>query len=687
MERLTRIRARILAVVFALIAVFFVWKLYDLQIIQTGGGNVDNTSTFTTRTRVKASRGEVLDINGNVLISNRAGYDLVLNHYVLETADGTNQYLYDLVKTCEEHNIQYNDSFPISRTRPFVYKLSEQTSAQQKNFQSYLEYMERLDSDITAPLLIEELRSRYSIPEEWTEDEARAVIGLRYEMDLRGCVWSLPLFVFLSDVTDQQLSTILELNVPGLAPEATPVREYTTDYAAHVLGHVGAMTPSQWEYYSTVDGYEMDAQVGQSGLEAEYEEYLHGVDGIRVDTVTTDGTLVSSYYEKEPKAGANVEISIDINLQMAAEDAFAELVKQLRSREGGDGSDIEGGAVVAIDVKTGQVLVCASYPTYKLSTYFEDYNQILEEPYNPLFNRALQAMYPPGSTYKMSMVVAAINNGYLSPNETIYDAKIYTKHNLDVKCLYYTSYGMSHGNIDAAEALQRSCNYFFYELGDRVPNSVSDSTAKGFGLGEPTGVELDEEIGWRTNDATKKALYKGEAANLVWADRIISAIGQSDNQFTPIQLAVYAATLANEGTRYKATFMNRVVSADYRSLLLENKPSVLSNMEISDGAVNAYKKGMYMVAHESGGTAYKTFKDYPIKIGAKTGTAQHSRGGSDNGAFVCFAPYENPQIAIAVYGEKAGHGGDMAVVAKAILDVYFEVGQIGDVNTYENKLS
>ncbi len=686
MERMTRFRVRIVSAAFAVIVCFFVWKLYDLQIIKTGG-KVDNTSTFTTYTRVKASRGEILDQNGNMLIGNRAGYDLQINHYVLETADGTNDYLYKLVKTCQEQNIEYNDSFPITLKRPFVYTLSEQSSARQGYFQSYLEYMERLDSDITAPLLIKELRQRYNIPEEWTEEEARAVIGLRYEMDLRGCVWSLPNFIFLSDASEEELSTLLELNVPGLTPEATPVREYTTAYASHILGHVGAMTPSQWEHYKNVEGYEMDAEVGQSGLEAEYEEYLHGVDGLRVDTVTTDGTLVSSYYEIEPKAGANVEISIDINLQMAAEDSFAALVEQMRSREGFDGSDIEGGAVVAVDVKTGQLLVSASYPTYDLSTFFEDYNTILETPYNPLFNRALQAVYPPGSTYKMSMVVAAINNGYMNSVDTIYDARIYTKNNLDVKCLYYTNYGMSHGHLTAADALKVSCNYFFYELGDRLPISVIDRTAKGLGLGEATGVELEEELGWRTNEETKKALYKGEAATLVWADKVISAIGQSDNQFTPIQLAVYASTLANRGTRYKATFMNRVVSSDYRSLLLENSPSVVSHLEMTDEAINAYMEGMYKVANESGGTAYRMFKDYPIKIAAKTGTAQHSRGGSDNGAFICFAPYDDPQIAIAVYGEKAGHGGDMGVVAKAILDVYFEVGEIGDVNTYENKLS
>ena len=688
MERITRRRALMLLLFVVLVLGFFAFKIYDVQIIKTGG-NTDNTSTFTTYTRVKASRGEMLDKNGNVLVGNRASYDLVINHYVLISADGTNNYLYDLIKLCDSQGIPYTDRFPISRERPFTYTLDAYNSAWQGYFQTYLEYKGGLDSDITAPLLVEKLRDKYNIPAEWTDDEARKVMGLRYELDLRQCVGTLPNYVFMTDASDEDLSVIMELNIPGLNVEASSVREYNTSYASHILGYVGPMSPEQWEYYKDIDGYEMDAEVGQDGLEEAYEEYLHGIDGWREDTVATDGTLISSRYIVEPQAGANVEVSIDISLQRAAEDALEKCIEDLRALESGDGSDAGGGAVVATDVKTGQVLVCASYPSYDLSTFFEDYDELAADEYSPLYNRALQGTYPPGSTYKMSMVVAAIEAGLIDSKSTITDNGRFTKYaGFEASCLTYTLTGGTHGSINAAVALQKSCNYFFYVLGDTIGLAAMDNTAKMLGLGEPTGIELYEETGHRANEETKEKLYSGDKSGWYKGDQILAAIGQSDNRFTPMQLCVYAATLANQGKRYKATFMNRVVSSDYRSLHLKNEPTLMSHLEMSDEAFGAVKEGMYMVANVMGGTAFSTFKNYPITIAAKTGTAQTGiSGASDNAAFVCYAPLDDPQIAISVYVEKGGHGSTLGVVAKEILDVYFAVGETADVNTYENRLS
>ena len=699
MERVTRSRARFLMLLFAIVAVLYAFKLYDLQIVQTGG-STDNTTTFTVYTTVKAARGDILDKNGNVLVSNRASYNLVMNHYVLLTADGTNEYLYQLVKRCQEVGIEYTEHFPISMERPFTYTLSQQTSSWQSHFQTYLNMVE-LDSDVSAPLLVDRLRSYYKIPAEWTDEEARLVIGLRYEMDLRSCVASLPIYIFLEDISDEALSSIMELNIPGLNVEASTVREYNTPYAAHILGYVGPMNAEQWEKYKDNPDYTMDSRIGQDGFEAAFEEYLHGVDGLRVDEVTTDGTLVRSYYEIEPKAGSNVEVSIDVNLQRAAEETMEQVITELRAQEEGeDGYDAEGGAVVALDVKTGQVLVCSSYPTYDLSTFFEDYNSILEADYSPLFNRALLGTYPPGSTYKMSMVVAGIDSGIINSATTIYDRGIWDQDcasgdkykDFQLYCLQYTNYGEIHEHMNASEALMVSCNYFFYELGDRIGLSAMDSTAKGLGLGEKTGIELPEYVGHRANAETKKLLYTGDEAGWWQADQITAAIGQSDNRFTPMQLCVYASTLANRGTRYRSTFLNRVVSADYRELLAENQPTVLSTFDISDDAYLAYTQGMYLVTHGNGewsGTASKLFKNYPIEVAAKTGTAQTDAGSdhSDNGAFICYAPYDDPQIAIAIYAEQAGHGSTLANVAKAILDVYFEDGEICDVTTNENQVS
>lgn len=698
MERITRFRATVVVLLFALVLGFYAFRLYDVQIIQTGG-KVDNSTTFTTLTRVKAARGDILDRNGNVLVGNRASYDLVLNHYVLLSAKGTNQHLYNLATRCKERGIEYNEHFPISMERPFTYTLSEYNSAYQSYFQSYLVYMGDLDSDMTAPFLIQTLRERYGLPAEWTDEEARMVIGLRYELALRNCVSSMANYVFLTDASDQELSDIVELNVPGMNVEASTVREYKTKYAAHILGFVGAMSPSQWEYYRDIEGYAMDAEVGQCGFEAAFEEYLHGTDGWREDTVSIDGTLVSSRYITEPKAGSNVEVTIDIQLQEVAEEAMAEVMEDLKSLPADkSGSDAESCATVVMDVRTGQVLACASYPTYDLTTYFENYAELAKDPDAPLFNRALEAAFPPGSTYKMTMVIAAIDSGVLDADTVIYASGVYDRDgseddkykDFEVSCLAYTNYGYIHGNMNAADALMVSCNYYFYWIGDRIRLSVMDDTTKSLGLGEPTGIELPEVLGHRANEETKAMLYEGESARWFQGDKIQAAIGQSDHQFTPMQLCVYASTLANRGVRYKATFLKRIVSSDYATLLRQSETEILSTLSISDEAYQAYVQGMIQVTGGNGkwtGTAFEVFRNYPIQVAAKTGTATSGRSGSDNGAFVCFAPAYDPEIAIAVYGERVAHGSTLGYVAKDILTAYFAVDDtVSDTVVYENQI-
>ena len=698
MERITRFRAGIVLLLFVALIGFYVYRLYDEQIIKTDGGSISNETTFTTLTRVKAARGEILDRNGNVLVSNRASYDLVINHYVLVSAKGTNDYLYQLVKLCQELDIEYNEHFPISQQRPFTYTLEEYNSAYQGYFQEYLKYMDGLDSDITAPLLIETLREVYGLPTEWSDEDARLVIGLRYELALRNCVPSMANYVFLNDVSQEEMAAIGELNIPGMNVEASTVREYQTEYAAHILGFVGAMSAEQWEYYKQFEEYSMDAQVGQAGFEAAFEEYLHGVDGWRMDTVNQDGTLVSSEYLVEPKAGSNVQVTIDIVLQGIAEESLARHMEELRNNENpnADGADAEGAAVVAMDPNTGQVLVCASYPTYDPSTYFENYNEILKDPLTPLFNRALDATYPPGSVYKPVMVVAAIDSGLINSATIIEDKGMFDPDNspdnkydkFQPTCLTYSLLGYAHGPINAAQALKVSCNYFFYDLGDRIKLSIMDNTGKMMGLGESTGIELPESTGHRANAETKAELFEGEDGSWYQGDQILAAIGQSEHRFTPMQLCVYVSTLATQGDRYRATFLNRIVSSDNRSLLKESQVELMSHLDISDEAYMSYMQGMCMVTQESGGTAYSTFRDYPIQVAGKTGTAETDKEGkSDNGSFICFAPAYDPEITISVYGEQAGHGSSMAGVAKDILDSYFEVGAPADVNSYENKLS
>jgi len=598
-----------------------------------------------------------------------------------------------LIKTCEEQCITYTDHFSVSSEKPFVYTLDEYNATWQGYFQTFLAYQGNLDSDITAPLLVEKLREIYGIPEELTDDEARKIIGLRYEMSLRNCVPSLSTYVFMEDADDKSLSVIVELNIPGLTVEPSTVREYYTSYGAHILGVVGAMSPEQWEYYKKVPGYEMDTQVGQSGLEKAYEEYLHGTDGWREDTVAADGTLISSRYLTEPKAGSNVEVSIDNDLQMVAERKLAQVIKGLRALdEDEDGHDAEGGAVVAIDVKTSQVLVCASYPTFDLTTYNEDFNELLQQDYSPLTNRALQIAYPPGSTYKMVTSIAAMETGQITPTTKIQDKGKFDKYKdsgMVVRCLLYTRTGANHGKLDVANALRVSCNYFYYEIGDNMKIADLDAVAKALGLGESTGVELPESVGYRANPETKKKLYSGTDRVWVKGDMLTAVIGQSDNRFTPMQMAVYAATLANKGVRNKATFMNRVVSSDYKTLLAETTPKQVDQLTMKQSTIDAYFDGMYQVVNVRGGTAYQkaNWNTVPVTVAGKTGTAQQFYGASDNGAFVCFAPYEDPEIAIAIYIEKGGHGSTLTTIAHAILQEYYDVGTVSEVTPQENKIS
>lgn len=715
MERMTRLRARILLGLFAFIMVLYAMRLFNLQIISTDG-NTDNTTYYTTVTTVRAARGDILDRNGKVLVGNRASYDLVFNHFVIKSADNRNEYLYTLLKKCEELGVEHQDHLPVTTTRPFEYTLSDYSTAWQGYYQNYMSDRS-WDPDVTAPLLIEKMRELYKIPAEWTEEEARAVIGLRYEFDLRG-VTKLPSYVFISDVDSENLAAILELNTPGLMVESSTVREYHTTYGAHILGYMGAMTDAEWQENQKL-GYSMDADVGKSGFEQAFETYLHGIDGQRLDKVTKEGTIVSQQYleGKEPVAGNNVETTIDIDLQKVAEDALAKRMKELTDpniNTGGEGEgiDAQGAAVVVMKVKTGEILACASYPTFNLATMKEDWDAINSDDLKPLFNRAFGATYAPGSTYKMCTLVAAMENVYgptnpkagqpiYAPGETIYDTGVFSHDDFPdfhPTCLFYSSSYGSHGDLTAQDALKVSCNLFFYELGYRMTIDMMDDTAKGFGLGEPTGIELTEKVGWRANEASKKASYKN-SADAAWngGDRVLCAIGQSENRFTPLQLAVYTCTLANQGTRYRATFLNRVTSSDYRTLVYSNSPEVVSKMNISDTTYNTYVDGMRRVVTMIGGTATTCFggpKDedntqWPSKITvcAKTGTAQHSSGGSDHGVFVCFAPMEDPQVAIAIFGEKTAHGSSMAPVAEPILKAYFEMVDASEVYTYENGLS
>lgn len=344
----------------------------------------------------------------------------------------------------------------------------------------------------------------------------------------------------------------------------------------------------------------MDAQVGKEGLEQAFEEQLHGVDGTRLTKVDQDGNVLEQYYDTTPQAGDNVYLTIDIDLQQAAEEALEDLILDLR--ENGvdgeeEGKDAEGGAMVVMDVNTGEVLASASYPTYDPATYSQDFNELLQTEYSPLLNRVLQLTYFPGSIYKMITAIAAVDYGGIGRYYEIRDKGVYTYYDsFQPKCHIYTSSGTTHGVVNMMQALSVSCNYYFYEVGRLTGIDAIDAVAAAFGLGEKTGVELPEEAGQRANPQTKKELYPDDPVSGDWygADTLQAAIGQSENKFTPMQLASYISTLANGGTRYQATFLSKVVSSDYKQVLEEQTAQVLGQVEYSEQAHLTVEEGMRM---------------------------------------------------------------------------------------------
>lgn len=696
MERKFNARVGVVCALTLLMVGFFIIRLYDIQVVNQKK-DTDGANTFTYTTRVTAARGEILDRNGKVLVTNRASYNLIIINSVLFSSNNPNESLRQLANLCMEKGYEIADHLPVTQEKPYEFTLDEYGSDWQSHYRSFLNEC-GWDPDISAAQLMKLLREKYNLPDDWTEEELRMVTALRYELSLRYCT-TLSTYTLMEDVDSDTLSAIMELRIPGLNVESSTVRVYSTQYAAHILGRTGKMDEKELETYTAL-GYPGDAYVGKEGLERAFESELHGTDGVKKMVIDSEGTVVSEAYSTEPVAGNNIELTIDIDLQAAAEQALESTILDLRENGVGvnqNGKDAEGGAVVALDPKTGEILACASYPTYDPTTYNQNYNEINADKTSPLLNRALNAIYNPGSTFKMVTTIAAINNDVVGRYFGIEDKGVYEyykEQNFTANCYYYTSYHLTHGVVDAMEALAVSCNYYFYEVGRLISTTVGwdavDQVSKQLGLGEATGVELPESTGHRANAETKKELYGEGEQGWYAADVLMASIGQSENKFTPLQLCVYTAALANGGTRYRATFLSRVVSSDYQELIEENVPQVMSTCQISDEALAAVQEGMRMAVTASNGTAHSVFGDYPVAVCAKTGTVQTdlSIAGvrSDSASFVCYAPADDPQIAIAVYVENGAQGGNLGNIAKAIMDVYF--AEESNMETYpaENAL-
>lgn len=669
MDRTYRFRTGLVVALLFLITAVFTIRLFSLQLTENETNTYGSTSTTTYELRVSSARGELMDRHGTVLVHNRATYNVIINSFVLYNSDDPNGNLLLLAETCEKNGIEYKDSLPLTNYAPYSYDYENISASEEYVYKRFLIGRE-WDADMTAENLAKKLRDVYNIGEEYTERQARMIMGLRYELDLPSYAYA-DTYTLAEDVSAEQLAILKELAIPGMDVTTTTVREYNTAFAAQLLGHVGLMTAEEYEEIYEAKGYAMDATVGKEGFEEAFEEYLHGTDGVKVVTVTADGTVVDEYWKVEPKSGANVMTSIDIGLQEVAEKSLEKHITALAEQQAEgekDGYDANAGAVVVMDVDNFEVLCSANYPTYDPRDY--DYNELLNMEVSPLANRALMYAYPPGSTFKMITSIAALRSG-VSPARQVEGTGTFSfDDGTTLACWIWTQYrGAVHGKLDMRGALANSCNIYFYTVGMDIGITAIESVAKDFGVGEDTGAELINNSGTRANREAKAAAYSDPLeANWFEADTATAAIGQSLTQMTPLQLCRYVACIANKGTMYRATFLRRAVSSDFQSLVADNDYTPMATNLISAYEWQIIYDGMRLCVTEGTG---KDLSDYPIAVCAKTGTAQHGTGGSDHGAFVCWAPADDPEIAIAVYVEHGASGSNFAEVAADVMDYYF----------------
>ena len=652
-----------LAVMLAALLLLYISTIYRLQVIEGDAYYADSIGSSSSTETVHAARGSILDRNGVLLVSDRVVYSISISRSTLLQQSDPNSIILELVQAARSHGIDYTDTFPITMSAPFSFS-AVLSSTQENWLNTYFEYF-KLDPDISATDFISWLRDHYGISYTIPAADARRIIGIRWELEMRAIIYTTD-YVFADDVSSSFVAWVEERNLPSVSVETSSEREYHTEYAAHLLGYLRAMSPEQYEnIYSDLD-YPYDAQVGQSGVESTYELQLHGVDG-RVTTYTdADGSVINQVVEEPVKAGDNVYLTIDIALQGAAERALASGISQInQTREDGD-ELADAGAVVALDVNTGDVLALVSYPTFDLSTFGIDYSSLSTDESRPLYNRATQGTYNPGSTFKMVTALTGLREGVINGSTTVEDRGIYMEY-ADVgytpRCWIYPS---NHGVLDVVGAIENSCNYFFYWVADQMDIDPIAETASEFGFGSSTGIEIGDGTGTL---ATRE--YKREVLGEGWykADTLITAIGQGHNMFTPVQIANYVATIANGGTVHKLTVLDKIVSSDYSTVLEEYDPEVLNTIQDPQGYFSYLQRGMVAVAET--GTASSVFSDYPVPVAAKTGTVQSDTSTINTGVFVCYAPADDPEIAVAVVVEHGGSGSALTDIARQILDEYF----------------
>ena len=653
-------------------------QLYYIQIVQGDVHAVQNERTISRNVTIPAARGEILDRYGRPLITNRLSYTLTIDTRRLQAQESPNAVLHELVRLCDTWDTPYLDTLPVT---PPPYRYEDMSSEQKSRLTRYLKKLEWDDAEtLGADGLMEKLCERFKIDRDsLTPYEQRRVAGIRYEMDLRAQVPAVPPYVFASDIGMGFITEIKERDIPAVEVNTTSIREVRTDFAAHLLGRVGAIFEEDLDVYLE-RGYARDEIVGVDGAEKAFEEFLHGSAGVRTEETNLSGKVQNVLYTQMPEAGKNVMLTIDIVFQELVERIMERRILGMReNNETLKGKEAEGGAAVVLNVRSGEVLASANYPTFHLQNFLSDYAQMQEDPLRPMLNRAMAGEYEPGSTFKMVTASAALREDVITPLTRILDKGIYTAFpSYQPKCHIYPR---THGSVNVIEALKVSCNYFFYDAGNRTGINKIGEMAAQYGLGLPTGIELAaERVGSVAGEET--AAKKG----VTWfpGDTLQASIGQSANLFTPLQLANYVATIANGGTRHQAHLLKTVKSYDYNETYYEAPVEVSHVLDLAPEHLETIQQGMRAVTLP-GGTAWSTFGSYSIAVAAKTGSVQATNV-PNNAVFVAYAPYDDPQIAVAIVVEKGGAGSQIAPIARDILDAWFRLnGEMNEISP-ENQL-
>lgn len=674
-EKLLRNRAALLGTAVTVLLIVYALRLMQFQIVMGESLSQRINEVLPSYQVIKSTRGEIFDRNGRPLVTNTTGLDVIIDRaYVVPTE--INEMLLRLTKVMEAAAEDWIDNLPLTNKAPFTFKSGE-------SYQQPIATMKEtlgVGSYATAEDCVYHLRKKYKL-EDWSDADFRRVAGIRYEMDRRGFDMATP-YTFATNIKIETVPKIKErsFELPGVDVVETPQRQYVSGtIGAHMIGTTGILYKEDWDsaerkipqeggtYTAVIDGleYKMNDIIGRSGAEKAFETYLKGTDGRRQILQDSHGKVLDVVEEQEQIPGKSIMLTIDSRIQKVAQDALEKKIismqNDLANYPVGEGHEACAGAAVLIHVPTGEVLAAANYPTYDLSTYQQNYNVLLETPYEPLYDRALMGHYTPGSIFKPVVALAGLTEGVVSRDETINCGMVYDVLGWKRYCL------SAHGPQNVLQALSHSCNIYFYDVGRRLGIDRIYQYATDLGLGTDIGAELPYYQGRVSNRDLKMKLH-GEP----WqeGDTVQSSIGQLDTEFSPLELAAYCAALASNGTRYRTTFLKSVRSYTFDETIYEHEPEVIGRID-SPAAFQAIRDGMFDAAQGPTGTARGTFGQglYDVNVCAKTGTPETHQ--YPNSTFIAFAPAENPEVAVAIVIEKGWHGYTGAPVAKEIFEAYF----------------